>query len=318
MRSTITFAFTTYNAQKTIESSLISALNQTYAPSEIIVYDDASSDSTTLIVDQILSNSIFPYRIIYGHTNRGVGYARKTIVESCTTDYLAFFDDDDSSFPQRISEQLMLLFRYESFYPDHISPLCYSNRVVNTHKGESFECAAISINRSKVCMNRALLALLSCRPLPSPATSGSTATCTLTCKTSTLLMVGNFNTTLRRFEDLDIAVRAVKAGVSLISVPKLLVSQNYRHTFLKSRSYRYNLKLNAYHKSSYPEKSDYRFAALYIMFKNHFLQGDFFDSIYFFLLMVSKNPFLSFIMIANSMSTFRFSLPATYGENLTK
>ena len=71
MSEKITIYIPAYNAEKTIEQSIISIKNQTYEVDEIIIIDDNSSDKTHEIINQykdiILiknNNSIFTRDLI--------------------------------------------------------------------------------------------------------------------------------------------------------------------------------------------------------------------------------------------------------------
>ena len=60
-----------FNAEKTIEQSLNSIINQTYKFNEIIVINDKSNDSTSKILTKFEN-----IRIIENKTNMGLGYNR--------------------------------------------------------------------------------------------------------------------------------------------------------------------------------------------------------------------------------------------------
>ena len=45
-------------------------------------------------------------RLIYHRHNTGPGGARNTILSNASGEFVAFFDDDDASLPNRISEQM--------------------------------------------------------------------------------------------------------------------------------------------------------------------------------------------------------------------
>ena len=59
-------------------------------------------------------------------------------------------------------------------------------------------------------------ALLFCNPFPKNSRTGSTATCMLCARTSTLTYLKGFNSNLRRYEDLDLTIRALKNNISLL------------------------------------------------------------------------------------------------------
>lgn len=81
-----------YNAEKTIERAIDSALAQTYGNYEIIVVDDASSDNTEQIIKSKYAKKIQYIRKV---GNVGSSAARNTAMDAATGDYFAFLDADD-------------------------------------------------------------------------------------------------------------------------------------------------------------------------------------------------------------------------------
>jgi glycosyltransferase involved in cell wall biosynthesis len=86
-----------YNVESYIIKSLTSALNQSYNNIEIILVDDASTDSSLAVVHKILDESEHGkcVKIISHEHNRGVAAARNTGIENSTGDYIYFLDSDD-------------------------------------------------------------------------------------------------------------------------------------------------------------------------------------------------------------------------------
>lgn len=87
-----------YNAETTIERAVHSCLTQSFPPFEIIVVDDASTD-TTLSRLQQFQNCI---TIIALDKNQGVSVARNVGWEKATGDYIAFLDSDDIWHPEKL------------------------------------------------------------------------------------------------------------------------------------------------------------------------------------------------------------------------
>ena len=90
-----------YNAERYIRKAVESCLGQTYAPYEIIVIDDASTDSTAAIAESFPS----PVRVIRLAKNSGVSVARNRGVEASTGDWLAFLDADDWFLAEKLELQ---------------------------------------------------------------------------------------------------------------------------------------------------------------------------------------------------------------------
>ena len=82
-----------YNAEKTLENTLISVCRQTYHNLEIIVVNDGSVDETQIIADAIQKSD---RRIAVQHIDHaGVSSARNSALQICHGKFLAFIDADD-------------------------------------------------------------------------------------------------------------------------------------------------------------------------------------------------------------------------------
>lgn len=92
-KSLISIVIPALNAAAVIQESVASAMQQTYANTEIIVVDNGSSDETRAIVHG-LSQADGRVRLIEsGRT--GVSHARNVGIEEARGDYIAFCDADD-------------------------------------------------------------------------------------------------------------------------------------------------------------------------------------------------------------------------------
>jgi glycosyltransferase involved in cell wall biosynthesis len=96
----------TYNRAEFLRSTITSVLNQTFQDFEIIVIDDASQDHTREVVSSFGDKRI---RYIRHETNKRVAAARNTGVISSKGTYIAFLDDDDEWFPEKLQKQFDLL-----------------------------------------------------------------------------------------------------------------------------------------------------------------------------------------------------------------
>ena len=90
-----------YNAERYIAQAIESCLNQTYAPHEIIVVDDASTDGTVAIAESFPP----PVRVISLTENAGAAVARNRGVQASTGDWIAFLDADDWYLPEKLELQ---------------------------------------------------------------------------------------------------------------------------------------------------------------------------------------------------------------------
>ena len=86
-----------YNVAKYVESSLLSALNQTYPNIEFLIVDDRGTDNSMNIVKNVLTSHPRrkEVRIIDHGTNKGLGDTRNTAIKEASGDYIYFMDSDD-------------------------------------------------------------------------------------------------------------------------------------------------------------------------------------------------------------------------------
>ena len=77
-----------------------------------------------------------------------------------------------------------------------------------------------------------------------------------------------FNKELRRYEDLDFAIRALQKNVSIISSENILVDQYFTNTSEKKNSSKYEFILIKSHEKFLREEDLFDFALLYVKLKN--------------------------------------------------
>ncbi|MBQ7219945.1 MAG: glycosyltransferase [Synergistaceae bacterium] len=119
-----------YNASAHLRETLASIIAQDYGNLEIIIVDDASTDSSRDIAQEMLSESCRPYRIIDHTQNLGVSCARNAGLDSARGAYVWFCDGDDIAEYNLVSELMGLpesdiafggiISRYEDGRPDEI------------------------------------------------------------------------------------------------------------------------------------------------------------------------------------------------------
>lgn len=89
----VTVIIPTYNAEKYIERSLNSVLNQTYDKVEIIVVNDGSTDSSEEIVNNYCL--LYPNIRLISKANEGISFARNDGIKNSTGEFIMFLDSDD-------------------------------------------------------------------------------------------------------------------------------------------------------------------------------------------------------------------------------
>ncbi|MFO0320983.1 MAG: glycosyltransferase family 2 protein [Bacteroidota bacterium] len=111
MSSLVSVIMPAYNCEKFIKQSIDSILNQTYANFELLISDDASTDSTKLIID---SYSDLRIKRFHNETNLGYTKASNKLFQHVTGNLITFQDADDYSALNRLE----LLTKYLDAHPD--------------------------------------------------------------------------------------------------------------------------------------------------------------------------------------------------------
>ena len=90
----ISVALCTYNGEKFLNEQLDSILHQSLEPDEIIICDDASTDSTKILLENIASKKS---SIKLNFNNRNIGYIKnfEKAISLCSGDIIFLCDQDD-------------------------------------------------------------------------------------------------------------------------------------------------------------------------------------------------------------------------------
>jgi glycosyltransferase involved in cell wall biosynthesis len=96
-----------YNARATIERTISSVLNQTYANLEVLVVDDGSTDGTAILVQRLAS--VEPRIRLLQKENGGVISARNHGIAHASGEFIAPIDADDLWHPEKIRKQVALM-----------------------------------------------------------------------------------------------------------------------------------------------------------------------------------------------------------------
>lgn len=98
----------TWNSSRFVAESIDSVLAQTYKNIEIIITDDASSDSTPDILREYAERDS-RVRIILNKENGGAGRSRNCSIRAARGQYIAFCDSDDRWDPTKIEKQVAFM-----------------------------------------------------------------------------------------------------------------------------------------------------------------------------------------------------------------
>lgn len=98
----------TYNHEKFIQEAIQSVIDQTYDNWELIIVDNASTDSTRTIIETMIAGD---ERIIFlpQEQNLYVSHGANITMEAAKGEYIALFSGDDVFIPEKLEKQLAFM-----------------------------------------------------------------------------------------------------------------------------------------------------------------------------------------------------------------
>ena len=154
--STVSVVIPTFNREGFIEQCVVSALQQSKKPDEVIVVDDGSSDKTWDVLRTLgfsdskeERNSL---RYIF-QRNKGVSAARNLGIKAAKHEYIAFLDSDDLWLEKKLEKQISSLESHSTRYRlSHTNEIWVRNGVrVNAHLKHEKNGGDIFIQCLKLC-----------------------------------------------------------------------------------------------------------------------------------------------------------------------
>lgn len=91
----ISIIMTVYNVEDKIKSCIDSIIAQTFVDWELLVYDDASTDTTNTILQEYVSKDS-RIKVFKGDVNLGIGEGRQEAFKHAIGDYIYIMDGDDT------------------------------------------------------------------------------------------------------------------------------------------------------------------------------------------------------------------------------
>ena len=179
MESLVSVVIPVFNGERFLCEAVQSVLDQKYAPLEIIVVDDGSTDSTETVAKSL------PETVRYLHqTNQGPAAARNRGIEHAQGDLIAFADADDLWPAAKLELQLPYLIKNSS-----VEIVMGRIQQVLSTQAEEFGEPAFSVNLGSAVIRK-----------------------------SVFDRVGLFDETMRYSEDVDWFMRAREAGAAIMTI----------------------------------------------------------------------------------------------------
>jgi len=219
----ISVVLPTHNRVSLLKKAINSVLLQTERDFELIIVDDASTDGTPEFLKQFVKTDA-RIKIIINTVALGGSGARNTGISASRGKWVAFLDDDDEWFKNKLSLQLETINLTPSAVAcscnyEHHYPFGFVKKYVLPHK----------ITLNKLYYGNVL---------------GGASMCL--CLRNTLLAIGGFDTQLKSGQDWDLWVRLRAQGEVVICSKPLVryvdhkglrISNNMRSQYLGSRNF---------------------------------------------------------------------------------
>ena len=201
-KPTVSVVIPAYNSESVIGRAISSVLKQNGVELEIIVIDDGSTDNTRREVARFKDRSRYFFQ-----SNSGPAAARNRGLAESRGEFIAFLDSDDEWLPEYLEKTIPLLLRDENV------GLAYSWAIQRNEYGPD------KIRNWQSPSRNSWHTILWPDPLQcTPATI---------CRRSVLEKAGNFDTSLKTREDLDLWIRIGEiAGITVIPEPLVVVHQS--------------------------------------------------------------------------------------------
>jgi glycosyltransferase involved in cell wall biosynthesis len=214
MEVTVSVIIPTHNRAALLEKALNSVFQQSFRDWEIIVVNDASTDTTLAMLEQLtITNQ--RVRVLSNAKPLGGGMSRNVGIEASRGKWIAFLDDDDTWLPEKLTLQLEAL----SKHPHAVACSC-----------------AYTVNYP-LAIQRVVQTptLKGCERLLSANILGGASVCI--CKAAVLRQIGGFDKKLRSSQDWDLWLRLCEQG-EIISVSKPLVDYQVHFSYRISNDMR--------------------------------------------------------------------------------
>lgn len=302
----VAIGITAYNAADTIGAALDSALAQDVPVLQILVVDDGSSDGTVAIVEAYAARDPRIELIRHG-VNKGVAAARNTLIENAKATFLAFFDDDDVSAPDRLRVQRGRILAYEQDHARGAAVICHAARRQIYPDGTEMVEPAMGSGPGVAPHGDAVVRFaLMGKPL-GPGHFGSCATCSQMARVATYRALGGFDPLFRRVEDTDLAIRHARAGGHLVGERAPLVMQRMTPTSDKSLEKLHNFWTMILEKNrdSFDHPSQYAFCKRWLDLKFRWMDGGLLDLVGGFAVLLLRHPVLTAQRAYRASASFR-------------
>ena len=194
-----------FNGERFLREAVQSVFDQDYAPLEIIIVDDGSTDGTATVAKSL------PETVRYLHqTNRGPAAARNRGIEHARGDLIAFTDADDLWPAHKLELQLPYLNSDAriDIVLGRIQQVLLSETVAGQTQSQELADPAFSVNLGSAVIRKSLFE-----------------------------RVGLFDETMRYSEDFDWFMRAREGGAAIVTIDEVaLLYRQHEQNMTRGKS----------------------------------------------------------------------------------
>lgn len=120
-----------YNQEIFVEEALNSLLTQSYENLDVVIYDDASTDKTSLIIESWILKNQYKCTFIKNKLNIGLVKSINKSLKRCNGEFITFLAADDFFLKDRITNQIKTFMEIDNDYA-----ALYSDAYVINENGE--------------------------------------------------------------------------------------------------------------------------------------------------------------------------------------
>lgn len=265
----ITIGMCCYKSPDTVGRAIDSALAQDYPNVELVIVDDGSADDTESIIREKIAGHDHA-RLIVHEKNKGFPGALNTVIKEAKGEFIAIFDDDDASMPQRLMTQYRTITEYEQKTGADLVA-CWGSGVRIYPNGYKVHFQAIGSQNDVPVGTVVIDRILYFGTKKNVFYGNGTPSCSLMTRKSTYEKIGPYDTDMFRSEDADFAIRLALKGGHFIGCTEDVLEQYSTGGSEKSAQFMYDsyMKLVEKYKDYLIDKKRYRYAKLWNRLRLH-------------------------------------------------
>ena len=204
MNPMISIIIPTYNQRGFLTEAINSALSQSYQDVEVIVVDDNNPDTEARAkTEQLMSTYADNPKVCYlkHEHNKNGSAARNTGFRASKGEYIAFLDDDDYFFKEKLTKQVQYLVKHPEF-----------DAVYTSVKVDDTVCKTLPLEGNLLV------------PLLKERTRMFTSS--LLFRRESIECIGGFDESFRRHQDYELMIKFFVNGFKVGYIPEVLTGYN--------------------------------------------------------------------------------------------